>query len=493
MSAFLKALAWVAPRAAIERAYALSVLDAGRAYDGAIAGRRGAGFTGRNESANAALGMTLARLRDRSSDLVRNTWIGARCMDVLTAHVWGAGITVAFAEPRAQDAWDEWCRHADIEGERDFNATGALALRAMFERGDSVVRMLPRRLYGGRRVPLALHVAEGDLIDESRDGMIEGQRARLGVALGEWEERLGYWMHAAHPSEQTFSGGARLSQFAPRSEVCHLYRALRPGQVRGVPLLAPVLLTVRDWHDLLDAMIVKSRMEACYGLAISSGNPAVSVAAAKLRQDDAGKIEEMRPGMIYRGEPGDTITTISPSGSGQFEPVSLAALMGIASGGMLTYDQLTGDLRQANYSSLRAGKIEFWQLVEQLQWLVAVPLLMNRVVGRWLEIAQLSSVLRERQEPYRYDYVMPARTPIDPLKDLKADILAVRAGRMSPQEFIGAWGRDWRQVIAEVKEFWSEADAGGLVFDIDPRRTTQSGAAQADPQEEASDARPSDS
>jgi capsid protein len=32
----------------------------------------------------------------------------------------------------------------------------------------------------------------------------------------------------------------------------------------------------------------------------------------------------------------------------------------------LTYDQVAGDLTQANYSSLRAGKIEFRRLCEQV-------------------------------------------------------------------------------------------------------------------------------
>lgn len=478
MSRFLRALAWIAPTAAVRRAHAFDALDQSRSYDGAMLGRRGSSFKGRGDSANSAIGPALSRLRDRSRDLVRNTWIGARCMDVLAAHAIGTGINVAWDDGKAQTLWDEWAQNADIEGERDLGGDQLVAFRSMAEGGDAAVRFVPRPRNGDRKVPLALQVLEGDYIDEARDGAFESRNSRLGVALGEWGEREGYWLHQSHPGDHAIVA-PRMSNLVARKDVCHLYRPLRAGQVRGVPILAPTLLSVRDYADLLDAMVVKTRMEACYGLLISSNNPATNLAAVKTREDQRGRrVEEMSPGMIFRGEPGDTITAFTPSGSGQFEPVALSALMGIASGGMITYDQLTGDLRRANYSSLRAGKIEFRRLIEQMQWLVLVPFLMNRIVARFKETAIMAGELRDRKIGYRHTYIMPATEPIDPLKDLQADILAVRAGRMSPQEFIGAWGRDWREVVKETADFWKEADNQGAIFDIDPRRVNQSGALQ---------------
>jgi len=71
--------------------------------------------------------------------------------------------------------------------------------------------------------------------------------------------------------------------------------------------------------------------------------------------------------------------------------------------------------------------------------------------------------------------------PIDPKKDLEADILAVRAGRMSPQDFIGAWGRDWREVVADWETFLAEIDPKGLIFDLDPRQRTRTGQAVQEP------------
>lgn len=497
MSLFLKALAYVAPTAAIRRAHAFAALDASRAYDGAMTGRRGKSFRGSlQDSANGEIGPALHKLRERSSDLVRNTWIGSRCVDVLASHVIGTGITVAWKDERLQKLWNEWVLVSDIEGESDFNGQQLIAFKSMLERGDAGVRMVPRQLGGDRRIPLALQTVEGDLIATERNGVFEGKKSRLGVVLGDWNERLGYWLHPEHPGEMALlpQNVGIMPHFVPRAEFCHLYRILRAGQVRGVPLLAPTLMTIRDYMDAVDAMIVKLRMEACYGLIINSADPVKNMADAQIRKDEAGRnVEGMSPGMIYRAKLGESVQAFSPSGSGQFEPVGLSALMGIASGGLITYDQLTGDLRQANYSSLKAGDRILRRLVAQIQWLQMVPQLMHRITERWLEMAILAGEVRARKAPYERSYVMPAIEAIDPLKDLKADILAVRSGRMSPQEFIGEWGRDWREVVKETRQFWKEADGGDqpLVLDIDPRRVDQTGKSQwtedseSDPKDDA--------
>jgi lambda family phage portal protein len=486
MSTILKALAWVAPKAALARAHAIDVI--GRAYDGARPGRRGASFGNKGGSANTAIGPSLSRLRDRSRELARNTWIGQRILDVLVSHVVGTGIMAVpdngsdRLDRQVSNLWEEWSDQADITGETDFPGLQALALRSMLEGGEAVLRFIPRRIGDGRVVPLALQGLEGDHIDTAREGTVEGHRTRLGVGLGDWDERTGYWLFRDHPGEMTLPSSSTQSVFTPRTDVIHLYRSLRFGQVRGVPVFAPILQSSRDIADLMDAIVVKSRTEASFAAFVKS-NGGQRTLGNQVQQAGRTRIEELRPGSVNYLDQDEDIIFSNPSGTGQFEPAMLMALMAAAAGAGITYDQLTGDLRQANYSSLRAGKIEFRRLVEQLQWLGLVPKLLKPTTGRFTDTAVMAGKLRERREGYRWNYVMPAVEPIDPKKDLEADIMAVRAGRLSPQEFIAAWGRDWRKVVADMATFLEELDRQKLVLDIDPRRTTQTGAAQANPAE----------
>ena len=55
------------------------------------------------------------------------------------------------------------------------------------------------------------------------------------------------------------------------------------------------------------------------------------------------------------------------NGGGSHAAFARRSLEAAAVGTGLTYDQVAGDLTAANYSSLRAGKIEFRRLCEQVQ------------------------------------------------------------------------------------------------------------------------------
>ncbi|MGL1728859.1 phage portal protein, partial [Vibrio parahaemolyticus] len=79
------------------------------------------------------------------------------------------------------------------------------------------------------------------------------------------------------------------------------------------------------------------------------------------------------------------LQTVSPSSSIQFESVLMSTWLTLAASAGITYDQLTGDLRRANFSSLRAGKIEFRRLVEQFQWHTIVAMLLDPLWTRWCE------------------------------------------------------------------------------------------------------------
>lgn len=455
-----------------------------RHYDGALSGPRRQGFGARGTSANAEIGPALRSLRDRARSMVRNTPHGHAIVDVMVRHVVGSGITPVWntgsdrADKQVGLLFEEWTNRSDAAGELHFFAQQALLVRAMVEGGEGLLRFVDVRYAEDQRTPLRLQLLEGDHIDTARDGQdVEGRRTRLGVALGPWDRRLGYWLHETHPGEGLASWSAEGygSRFVSRDEIVHVYRPLRIGQLRGVTWLAPVLLSAKDLAELMQNTIVKSGVEAAFaGFIVDKGGGPVNMGqAVDAASGDTTMMPE--PGTLMRLR-GQDIKFAEPKTSTQFESVSVATLQGMAAGTGHTYDQITGDLRQANYSSLRAGKIEHRRLVEQVQWHDIIPRL-DRVLDRFVDRCLLAGTLRPRNGGYRRDWVPPAVEPIDPKKDLDADIAAARAGRMTPQEFISMWGRDWRKVIADSAAFWKAADQAGVVMDIDPRRPANGGAA----------------
>lgn len=476
MSRFMEIMAAVAPKATLRRLQAMAAV---RAYDGATTGRRGSSFrAGSGGTANAALSPSLPRLRERSHDLVRNTPFAARAISVKSSHLIGTGIRVEWntgsdkLDQQVGTAFEDWCGECDIEGDLDLPGIEGLATRAMLEGGESVIRMIDRKYKRGT-VPLRLKVYEGGQIDDTK----YGDNVRLGVALGEWDERLGLWLR---PGEN--DAKKRMdSVLVPRNDLCHVFHTLRPGQLRGVPILAPVMLTNRDIADVMEAVIMKAKVEACGGLFVEAPDTAMhglsGQAAAEMQTDAKGNREErLAPGAIIYGRAGEKAQPIPMSSTAAVEPMAKIALRSMAVGVGVTYAQLTGDMSEANYSSLKAGAIDFHRENEVIQWQVLAPKMMHRIVRRWIDRAILAGVLRPRAAGYRYNLIMPARPPIDPIKEITADIMEVRSGRMSPQEFIAMNGRPWRDVANDFRIFYAATD--DLTFDTDPRRTTKQGQAQ---------------
>lgn len=468
-----RAIGFFNPKAGLLRAAARRALDgmARRDYDAARRNERTRSLRGRATSANSEIGAALGSLRDSARDMARNTWIGRAILDKVPGLAVGTGIAVRFAtgskvlDKRAAKAWKTWCKTADVEGVLSFEGLFLLAVASMVESGETVIRFVPRPSSDRRPVKLALQLLESDHID-SNANLGNPETTRLGVELGEWGERKGLHLFAVHPGEQTWAGARTTSRLVAMDELVHLYRPLRPGQVRGISWFAPMILGARDYADLMDALITRAKVEACFAGFIESDMDEAADQLAPVK-DEMGLA--LKPGIISRLKPGEKMAFSSLTSSSGHSETMLRELMGIAAAAGITYDQLTGDLRQANYSSLRAGKIEQRRLTEILQWHVLAPAV-EKIVARWASAAMLAGVLPSRAEGYPVELVMPAVEPIDPLKDLQADVEAVRAGRLSPQDFIAAWGRDWREVVDEFKDFFAYADPMGLLFDIDGRR-----------------------
>jgi lambda family phage portal protein len=151
---------------------------------------------------------------------------------------------------------------------------------------------------------------------------------------------------------------------------------------------------------------------------------------------------------------------------------AVAAAMGV------TYEQLTGDLTQVNYSSIRAGLLEFRRRVEALQHGVIVHQMCRPIWNAWMDQAVLEGSLAlpgyATDAKVRRDYQACKWIPqgwqwVDPLKEADAMKAAIRCGLMSRSEAISANGYDAEDVDREIAADNARADGLGLVLDSDPR------------------------
>jgi lambda family phage portal protein len=367
----------------------------------------------------------------------------------------------------------------------------ALAARTRCEAGEVLLRLVHLNPAEARRrrlrVPLQIEVIEPDLLEETlRFGPTPGSdRTIQGIEHDANGQRIAYRLLRRHPGEGYGFTGSQLDDpidRVPAADIIHLWRRFnaRPQQVRGVPDSAPALLRLQG-----------AKVQALLGVFITTPEPLDMPVGPSPPAGWSGPAEpgdqrsiptELWPGMVANIPVGSEPKFLQPSGAGSFEPFAIHTLMSIATAYGVTYDQLTGDLRQANYSSLRAGKIEFRRLIEQDQWLMHIPLQCQPVWDAFIDAAILAGQLPDRDYPV--EWTPPKFEAVDPLKDGNAVISQIRSGLMTWSQAVSEMGFDPRVQADDIAKSNKLLDDRGIVLDSDPRRVSNAGGAQ-DPKQNA--------
>ena len=141
----------------------------------------------------------------------------------------------------------------------------------------------------------------------------------------------------------------------------------------------------------------------------------------------------------------------------------------------ITYEQLSGDLTEVNYSSIRAGLIEFRRRCAMLQHHIMVFQFCRPVWNRWLDMAVLNGSISipdysSRQSSYRrVKWIAHGWPYMHPVQDMQAQKMAVRSGFKSRSEVVSEQGYDSEQIDAEISADNRRADGLDLKYDSDSR------------------------
>jgi len=456
-------------------------------YDGVGGGRRALAWQVGNPGAVAALAYSQNELRAKSRDLVRrNAWAAAG-VEAFVSNAIGTGIkpqsmVLDLAQREAIHAlWRDWCEDADAAGRTDFYGLQALACRAMVEGGEALVRLRYRRPEDGLVVGLQLQVLEPEHLPLTLNTETPlGNVIRAGIEFDRLGRRVAYHLYRSHPGDGALApmsgAGGMDTVRVSADEIVHLFRPLRPGQIRGEPWLARALVKLNELDQYDDAELVRKKTAAMFAGFITRVSPEDNLMGEGLADAGGAAIAGLEPGTLQILEPGEDVKFSEPADVGasyaeflrmQFRAV--AAAMGI------TYEMLTGDLTQVNYSSIRAGLLEFRRRCEAIQHGVIVHQLCRPIWQAWMDQAVLEGTLpmpgysRRRRAHQAVKWIPQGWQWVDPKKEFDAMLTAIRAGLMSRSEAISAFGYDAEDIDREIAADNLRADALGLVFDSDPR------------------------
>jgi lambda family phage portal protein len=470
-------------------------IEAARAYEGGGVGRMTDGWWTTSSDATSEVLSGGRRLRDRARDLVRNnpwacsalqTWrstagpIVARTLapDVAAP---GASRLAGGVADRIDTLWTAWCERAGAEDGTDFGDLQGQVIGELVEAGECLIRRVDRRLADGLPVPLQVQVLEPDYLDDTRDrplddgGVILGG-IEFGPPLGGPPQRRAYWLWREHPGAvRVFTRLQGESVRVPADEIAHVYEQTRAGQVRGASWFAPALLKFRDLADYELFELARKKAEACLSVWVSDTGDAGTMGAP--RYDPAVRnVEDLQPAMVRYLPPGKQPHFQAPAPNSDYVQYMRHQAHDCAAALGLTYELMTGDMSQVNFSSARMGWLAFQRRVSFVQNTVLVPRGLRPVREWFLAAGRAAGTVPD--VPVETRWTPPRWPSVQPVEDATAALIEARSGQTTLPEQIARRGLDPLDVLDELQKWNAEVDERGIVLDSDPRQTDRKGTVQ---------------
>jgi lambda family phage portal protein len=266
--------------------------------------------------------------------------------------------------------------------------------------------------------------------------------------------------------------------------VLHVYRQDRASQMRGASWFAPVLLKFKDFDDFDDATLMKQKIAAC--LAVITTDSDGTAAPLGTVDAESPTIDSLEPGGILNLTPGREVQVVQPPSVREYPDYVRTTLRAIATGLGVSYEDLTGDYSDVNFSSARMSRLRHWARVEDWRWRMLIPQFCDPV---WAWAMQTAAIMGAGAAP-AVRWTAPPLPMIDPSNEGLAYQRNIRTGIMTLSEAIRERGFEPEEFLAEYAEDNARLDKLGIVLDSDARATTQAGnprqqqAAQATPEPE---------
>lgn len=384
-------------------------------------------------------------LRTRARHFHRTNAYAKAGVDAYLTNLVGYGIT---ATPQHSDAgtrktlssiFGTFASACDIEGRRTVGAFCAAAVQTLVVDGEAFVQL--HEIDGDLR----LQLLPSESIDEGRNADFIHQGIEFDVS----GRRVAYHL----------TNGSRVAA----EDIVHLAE----GQLRGRSWFESVLLRLGETDKLEDALVMGVQVAAMHAGFLVDQN---GMGGIPYDGDQRGSVLEggLEPGTLKFVPSGMDIKFSTPQQAPNGIALAEHEIRAIASGLGVPAHLISGDLRQANYSSLRADMVRFRQRCEALQWNLIIPVLCQPIWNRVITLAALSGDLDgffTDPAPFLAVEWFPPKIPhVDPAKEAEALREMLRMGLMSRRQAVAELGFDVETLDAEIAADRQREKALGLNF-----------------------------
>ncbi len=458
-----RAVAYFSPEAGLKREVAKLKLEMvqSRAFEAAQSNPQNL-LRRNSNSAVKEVGSQTHSVRFAVREILQNNPVAKRAQDLITHSVVSWGIEASIQHPTKQaeidKLWQQWVKNCSVDG-LHFPAIQQQVMAALVADGEVLIK---KNIKLDNSVRLQVLEADYLVTSKIQVDLKEGQFLENGIIKDEWKRPVAYVLYKQHPGS-----GIRNKEIEviPANEIIHLFRKDRPGQDRGVSWFAQVLSSLNMLDELLYTQLVRLKLAASITAVVTKQPSALPVDVQNQQNQEAW---DLNPGSVSYIQPGETIEFPSIPNPDGFDAVTKQTLRQIAIGMGITYEGISGDLSQINFSSARIGDINFRQNIESWRWNLFIPGFLEPAFESFKLYCQLNGIDVSKMT---VEWVPPQRMLMDPQGEIDAMSSAIRNGLQSYTGALRELGLNPKLHVKEIEQSNAMLDGAGIVLDSDPRRT----------------------
>lgn len=486
MNALDRMIAVVSPERALKRSLArkqTEVFNTGYSNSGASRAKKSMiGWISRGGSPKEDIDANLGLLRERSRDLYMNTPVATGALKTIRTNVIGSGLRLNSQIDyeylgMTEDEADIW----ETQVEREFNLWSEsilcdsmqmnnfyelqqIAFLSFLMSGECFITM-PFSLNKGMPYELRVQLIEADRISSPQNAKGD---ISSGVEVGKMGEVIAYHIAQFHPLAEGFAEKkwVRIEKFGKesgRQNVLHLMEAERPEQRRGIPLLSPVIESLKQLGRYSEAELMAALVSSMYTVFIKSESPEEAPLGSAIPEDqqvDAGDENsyELAPGAIIGLDVDESIEVANPGrNNASFDPFVTSILRQVGAAIEVPYELLQKHFT-SSYSASRAALLEAWKMFRMRRVWVSARFC-QPIYEEWLtEAVSLGRIDAPgffddpmiRKAYAQAEWNGPSQGQIDPLKEVNAAEKRVEGGFSTrARETIELTGGDYYKNIRQ--------------------------------------------
>jgi lambda family phage portal protein len=378
---------------------------------------------------------------------------------------------------------------------QDFFLQQALICRNVVEAGEAFARLRPRLAAdlspSGLRVPLQLDLIEPEQLASwrmSADMASPNNIVRGSIEFDGIHQRVAYHFYREHPGDSAIWPNSFEVVRVPAENVLHLIEFTRGSQIRGITSLASILIQLSDLDDFSDGTRLAQKLGSylfAWKKTVTPDDPQLNNVGTTVGTDVAPEgvaYVESQPGTVtvLDTNAGEEMGFYShPGVANTYETFMRIERQPIAAVLRNTYEMLTGDMNQVNYSSARVRLLSLRRIWEQFQMSVMVHQFCRPVWRAWLDAAALVGVIDATdyaRRPEEYLNVEWSGQPwdwVDPVKDVESVRMQIESCLTSREAEVAARGKDVEEVDTAIARDHSREQKLGIVPVYGTSRVTE--------------------